>query len=68
LVPLLSLPVLAALVWWRETWMYETVDISQVHPSPASRMANLQRASSASDCMPTRMNLKYCSAKKSVGI
>lgn len=41
LVPLLSLPVLAALLWWRKTWMYETVDISQVYPSPASRIANL---------------------------
>ena len=38
----LSLPVLAALVWWRETWMYETVDVSQVYPSPASRTANLR--------------------------
>jgi 4-amino-4-deoxy-L-arabinose transferase-like glycosyltransferase len=42
LIPLLSLPVLAVLVWWRETWMYETVDLSQVYPSPASRMVNLR--------------------------
>ncbi len=41
LVPLLSFPVLALLIYWKQTWMYQAVDISQVFPSPASRTANL---------------------------